>query len=232
MDKIILKDGTEIEIRRGAGLSGITTDVADYDALAELSSKLTVENLAEIKVVGPETVIVDDDGAESRNVIGIYTNMTTIEPKFRVTEKKDGGLAVTFGLRERTPEEMKQAYVAMAITYLSDEQAATVKELYPVWKDNSTYKTGDRVQYEDKLYKCLSDHTAQTEWTPDAAPSLWAEILTAPGEILPWKQPGSTNPYHKGDKVTHKGQTWESDIDNNVWEPGVVGTESLWHVVV
>lgn len=116
MDKIILKDGTEIEIRRGAGLSGITTDVADYDALAELAGKLTVENLAEIKVVGPETVIVDDDSAESRNVIGIYTNMTTIEPKFRVTEKKEGGLAVTFGLRERTPEEMHYSDLAQQMT--------------------------------------------------------------------------------------------------------------------
>lgn len=33
----------------------------------------------------------------------------------------------------------------------------------------------------------------------------------------------STNPYTKGDKVTHNGKTWISDIDNNVWEPGVYG---------
>ena len=37
--------------------------------------------------------------------------------------------------------------------------------------------------------------------------------------------------WKKGDKVTHKGKTWESLIDNNVWEPGVVGTESLWKEV-
>ena len=38
-----------------------------------------------------------------------------------------------------------------------------------------------------------------------------------------WKQPDSTNPYQKGDKVTHNGKTWESTADNNVWEPGVYG---------
>ena len=27
----------------------------------------------------------------------------------------------------------------------------------------------------------------------------------------------------KGDKVKHNGKTWESDIDNNVWEPSVYG---------
>ena len=26
----------------------------------------------------------------------------------------------------------------------------------------------------------------------------------------------------------HNGKTWESLVDNNVWEPGAVGTESLW----
>ena len=34
-----------------------------------------------------------------------------------------------------------------------------------------------------------------------------------------WEQPESTNPYMKGDKVTHAGRTWVSTIDNNVWPP-------------
>lgn len=34
-----------------------------------------------------------------------------------------------------------------------------------------------------------------------------------------WKQPDSTNPYMKGDKVTYNGKTYESVIDNNVWSP-------------
>ena len=35
-------------------------------------------------------------------------------------------------------------------------------------------------------------------------------------------------PYMKGDKVTHGGKVWVSTVDNNVWEPGATGTESLW----
>lgn len=34
--------------------------------------------------------------------------------------------------------------------------------------------------------------------------------------------------YSKGDKVTHNGKTYESLIDNNIWEPGVIGTEGQW----
>ena len=34
-----------------------------------------------------------------------------------------------------------------------------------------------------------------------------------------------------GDKVTHNSKTGKSSVDNNVWEPGAVGTESLWKEV-
>jgi hypothetical protein len=48
-------------------------------------------------------------------------------------------------------------------------------------------------------------------------------VLVEEGEILPWEQPESTNPYNKGDKVTHDGKVWVSEIDGNIWEPGVYG---------
>ena len=115
---------------------------------------------------------------------------------------------------------------------LTDEQALQVTTLYPLWDATKTYAVGDRVRYAGNLYRCLQPHTAQETWNPADAPSLWAKVLTDPsGAILPWEQPGSTNPYMKGDKVTHIGKTWESLVDNNVWEPGAVGTESLWKEV-
>jgi hypothetical protein len=52
------------------------------------------------------------------------------------------------------------------------------------------------------------------------------QVLIPDPETIPeWVQPGSTNPYMKGDKVTHNGSTWVSLVDNNVWEPGVYGWE-------
>lgn len=108
---------------------------------------------------------------------------------------------------------------------LTDEQAATYKLIYPHWSGNGVfYAVGDRRQYDGALYKCLTAHTSQADWTPTVAPSLWAKVLIPdPGTIPEWEQPESTNPYMAGDKVTHNGKTWVSDIDNNVWEPGVYG---------
>lgn len=111
---------------------------------------------------------------------------------------------------------------------LTDEEALTGIELFPLWKEDGAYQTGDRVRYSDTLYKCLQDHTAQPSWTPTDAPPLWAEVLIPDPTVIPeWKQPDSTNPYMKGDKVTHLGKTWVSDIDYNVWEPGVYGWSEI-----
>lgn len=116
---------------------------------------------------------------------------------------------------------------------LPDEKALKFKAMYPHWKADMDVKVGQRYQYEGVLYKVLQDHATQETWTPLEAPSLFAKVLI-PDEtqIYPWEQPESTNPYMKGDKVTHNGKTWESLVDNNVWIPGEVGTEALWKEVV
>ena len=43
-------------------------------------------------------------------------------------------------------------------------------------------------------------------------------------EFPEWRQPtGAHDAYSKGDKVSHNGKHWVSDVDGNVWEPGVYG---------
>lgn len=106
---------------------------------------------------------------------------------------------------------------------LSDEEAYTAPELFPMWQLKG-YQTGDRVQYNGLLYKCLQAHTAQSDWTPDVAVSLWVRVDDPSIEYPEWRQPqGSHDAYQKGDKVSHNGKHWQSDVDGNVWEPGVYG---------
>lgn len=112
---------------------------------------------------------------------------------------------------------------------LDDENALKSVELFPAWKEDTAYEMGDRVRYNNVLYKCLIAHTAQSDWIPRDSVSLWARVLIPDPEIIPdWEQPESTNPYMKGDKVRHVGKVWVSDIDYNVFEPGVAG----WSEVV
>ena len=108
---------------------------------------------------------------------------------------------------------------------LTEAEAVSATCLYPKWSGNGVaYVKGQRVQDDGVLYTVLQAHTSQPDWKPADAPSLFAKVLIPDPTVIPeWEQPESTNPYAKGDKVTHNGKTWASDIDGNVWEPGVYG---------
>lgn len=114
--------------------------------------------------------------------------------------------------------------VRALIREAGDAEALQARELYPDWQAGLALIAGTRVQYGGKLYRILQSHYSQADWTPDRATSLFAEVLIPDPEVIPdWVQPESTNPYMKGDKVKHSGKTWVSDVDSNVWEPGVYG---------
>lgn len=125
----------------------------------------------------------------------------------------------------RKSEALKLRHqIETAVQSLADSEALEVVTLYPEWAAGVDYPAGYKTQYGGKLWRCLQAHTAQTGWEPENAPSLWAKVLIPDETAMPeWEQPDSTNPYSAGDKVTHNGKTWVSDIDNNVWEPGVYG---------
>ena len=103
----------------------------------------------------------------------------------------------------------------------SDEDAYVMRYLYGEWSgDGITYKTNDRLMYNDKFYKVLQDHTSQSDWTPDTASSLYVEIADPSNEYPEFKQPtGAHDAYAKGDKVTFEGKHYISLIDANVYSP-------------
>lgn len=111
-------------------------------------------------------------------------------------------------------------YIEKAAASLTDEDALEAVNLFANWQSDKAYIKDERVSYEGILYKCLQAHTSQDNWTPTAAPSLWAKVLIPDANVIPeWEQPDSTNAYMKGDKVMFNGQVYESAIDNNVWSP-------------
>lgn len=109
---------------------------------------------------------------------------------------------------------------------LDDESALQGIELFPFWKDDAEYQVGDRIRYNDILYKCVQAHTSQSSWTPDITPALWTEVSI--DEFPEWKQPlGSEDAYRIGDKVSHLEKHWISTIDYNVYEPSVYGWDEV-----
>lgn len=126
------------------------------------------------------------------------------------------------------------ARVAARRTVAADADAMTADELsdcvplFDAWDGSSVaYAMGDIVAYSGALYRCAQAHTSQAGWTPDISRALWTPMgISAddPEAVPDWVQPtGAHDAYPKGAHVMHGGIEWVSDLDANVWEPGVSG---------
>lgn len=95
-DKLILKDGSTIELEAGASLTALQVICRSADDVIPLWKRLTQENLQEVTV---------KNGADL--IVGVYSEMVLIEPHIQATEQEDGTVKVLFGLLEKTAEEKR-----------------------------------------------------------------------------------------------------------------------------
>ena len=93
-DKLILKDGSVIELEAGASLTALQVICQSSDDVIPLWKRFTKENLQEVTV---------KNGADL--IVGVYAGMVLTEPHIQATEQEDGTVKVIFGLREKTAEE-------------------------------------------------------------------------------------------------------------------------------
>ena len=93
-DKMILKDGTEIELEAGASLSALQIAAADRAEMLAVWQQLTPENLQEVQ-------IQNGDGL----TIGRYTDLVLVSERSVVAS--DGSVLTTYQLREKTTEEKR-----------------------------------------------------------------------------------------------------------------------------
>ena len=172
-------------------------------------------------------VMLENGFKEIINVVPSYDANTQVVTMDSYTEE-DTTITVNYVVTAKplTKEEQLENQKNLALTFfaetLSDAQALQVPMLFDDFDGNGVaYKVGKRIMFEGVLYKVIQAHTSQAEWTPIAAPSLFAKVIneTIDGSIPEFEQPDSTNPYMKGDKVIFNGKVYESLIDNNVYSP-------------
>jgi hypothetical protein len=113
---------------------------------------------------------------------------------------------------------------------LTDSQKMEIAGLYTHWTPGHKYTAGEIVKSglnkdgEPQLYQVVQEHTSQEDWMPQNTPALYKAIGFTDSSIPIWTQPlGATDAYAVGDKVAHNDKIWISDVDSNVWEPGVYG---------
>jgi|GEM_PF-684510 len=92
-EKMVLNDGTIIELEVAASLTGLTTVFTDWRAAATVMPKLTEENLSKVEVQNGE-------GLNRGN----YTDLVLQPGSW---EEKADGLYITISLREKTDLEKR-----------------------------------------------------------------------------------------------------------------------------
>ena len=172
-------------------------------------------------------VMLENGFKEIINVVPSYDANTQVVTMDSYTEEATT-ITVNYVVTAKplTKEEQLENQRNLALTLfaetLSDAQALQVPMLFDEFDGNGVaYEVGKRVLYNGVLYKVIQAHTSQAGWNPVDAPSLFAKVIneTIDGSIPEFEQPGSTNPYMKGDRVLFNGKVYESLIDNNVYSP-------------
>ena len=101
----------------------------------------------------------------------------------------------------------------------------SVSSFIPEFDPKLNYASKDVVTYASIPYQAIQKVAANSGKTPDKATSWWRRVGSPDSNgVYPWVQPlGTEDAYDRGDTVTYKDKTWISDVDHNVWEPGVYG---------
>ena len=194
--KIIFNDATEISVQQ-------VEPHGDY--LRVLTVGNTPEQLKVLFTDSSRTarIIVQERG----QTIATYEGYTAYYRTEIYTGKIYG---VVLYKPEKTPEAQSsivQAAIAVAqiqAQSLSDEQAVSVKDIYPVWDSNGvSYAKDCKVLHDNVLYKCISAHTSQADWAPGVAPSLWVAVSS--GEHAGTQE----DPIPVPDTVTTAGMEYE-----------------------
>ena len=104
----------------------------------------------------------------------------------------------------------------------TDETLIGNKAAFSLWRAGLQVTVGQILRYGDDIYRVIQPHTTQTDWAPDITPALFTKISLE--EYPEWVQPtGAQDTYNAGDKCSHNNKHWASNLDGNVWEPGIYG---------
>ena len=89
------------------------------------------------------------------------------------------------------------------------------------WQPGIRMVAGAKIMHNTTEYTVLQSHISQTDWPPNTVPALFKPSAS---DLTPWQQPAGTHDaYMKNAEVSHNDYIWTSDIDSNVWEPGIYG---------
>lgn len=185
--KLKLSNGQSYDLVVDGVRGGDTT--AKYIILPGLSSFEAVESDFCTEANVQTVCVLSDAGDTVRSIPGLT--------KYKGAEKivdypiSDGETDTVMIISMTKPDiedrvralESNSSVGMTAVSFLADgftdSQAIQVSSLYPSWSDlpdGTSLASGRRLNYNDKLYKVITTHVKQADYSPDVTPALFTVI--------------------------------------------------------
>lgn len=112
---------------------------------------------------------------------------------------------------------------------LSDKDVSTAPDVLRRMKyDGKLIQNGTRINWNGAIKRAAVDLWDNEQSTPDAAPSLWEDVLYKNGiRIIPETITVGLA-FSKGEQGWWDDKLYESIIDNNVWTPSAYRKDGNW----
>jgi hypothetical protein len=176
------------------------------------------------------------DVLPNQDLIKPFWNGTTWIEGYSDEDRKAEIMQEVESQKQAVLERLNKELILDKAQELDDDTAVENSVVYPFWDSGISVTINQKYQHfvgtELRLYKVVQSHTTQADWQPQDVPALFTRIGFV-DEILVWVQPtGAQDAYNIGDKVKfpdENGNTYQSNIDANVWSPSV--TPQFWDII-
>lgn len=129
-------------------------------------------------------------GTVTRDIVAEYQEYLTYTANARATVMADFGESqptVEPVLSEaRICDVVKFCRITINTVEISDKDALAIKSVYPAWESliGESAAKGMKLQYNNKLWKVLQNHTIQEQWKPGTGTeSLYTEVVESTGDV-------------------------------------------------
>lgn len=129
-------------------------------------------------------------GRVTRDIVAEYQEYLTYTANARAMVMADFGESqptVEPVLSEaRICDVVKFCRMTINTVEISDKDALAIKSVYPAWESliGGSAAKGMKLQYNNKLWKVLQNHTIQEQWKPGTGTeSLYTEVVESTGDV-------------------------------------------------
>lgn len=188
-----------------------------YDDAGELVNTIVARSVREAEEIAAELGLVlgipdppEQEEIEVPEPVDVHALFEQVQAQAAVS-------AFALGIDvELTPEIVERATNGVELEELQDGEE---------WRAGVQAVAGRTTTYNGTTWNIEKTHITQASWRPGLAPTLFVAVRD---DFEAWVQPlGAHDAYQAGARVTHNGRRWVSDVDDNIWEPGVHGWTEL-----